>query len=141
MYIISFFTNNGTPATGLNPSLIAVDVSDNSVVLNSVTMAEIGYGGYKYDFSAYDKTKDYFYRSDGGATLSGNDRYLWGSNENNQIDENVTIIKTIETKRWKIINNQLILYDTDNTTPLYTFDLKDSAGDPTETNPYERMPA
>ena len=42
--------------------------------------------------------------------------------------------------RWKIDNNQLTIYDNDGTTPLYVFDLKDSSGNPTETNPYERVP-
>lgn len=52
----------------------------------------------------------------------------------------VTTIKNIETGRWKVTGNQLILYDTDGTTPLYTFDLKDSAGNATESNPFERTP-
>lgn len=42
--------------------------------------------------------------------------------------------------RWKIDNNQLTVYDNDGTTPLRVFDLKDSAGAPTETSPYERVP-
>lgn len=64
------------------------------------------------------------------------------------IDSDTTIISTINTNlvhlkqsvqgRWKILNNQLIFYDSDETTPLLTYNLKDAAGDPTSTNPVER---
>lgn len=43
----------------------------------------------------------------------------------------IAMLYKIETGRWKIIANQMIFYDTDGTTPLLTFDLKDSAGAPT----------
>lgn len=43
--------------------------------------------------------------------------------------------------RWKIDNNQLTIYDDDATTPLYVFDLKDASGNPTESSPFERVPA
>jgi hypothetical protein len=52
----------------------------------------------------------------------------------------VLILKKVETNRWNITGNQMIIYDTDAVTPLFTFDLKDSAGAPTETNPTERTP-
>ncbi len=64
------------------------------------------------------------------------------------IDSDTTNVDSILTKlvhlkqsvqgRWKIFNNQLIIYDSDETTPLLTYDLKDAAGDPTSTNPVER---
>ena len=44
----------------------------------------------------------------------------------------------IETGRWKIINNQMIYYDTDGVTALYTFNLLDSAGNATMQSPAER---
>jgi hypothetical protein len=52
----------------------------------------------------------------------------------------VTAIKKIETGRWKITNNQMIFYDDNGVTPLYTYDLKDDVGNPTMTNPFERVP-
>lgn len=36
----------------------------------------------------------------------------------------ITIIKKVEINRWKIASNQLVIYDDDGTTPLYTFNLK-----------------
>jgi hypothetical protein len=52
----------------------------------------------------------------------------------------IASILKIETGKWKILSNQFIIYDTNGTTPLYTFNLKDSSGNPTETNVYERDP-
>jgi len=37
--------------------------------------------------------------------------------------EALALMKKIETGRWKILNNQLIIYDDDGITPLKTFDL------------------
>jgi hypothetical protein len=52
----------------------------------------------------------------------------------------ISNILKIETGRWRITANTLVFYDTNETTPLYTFNLKDSSGNPTETNVYERDP-
>ena len=49
-------------------------------------------------------------------------------------------IRKYLTNRWKIENNQLIVYDDDGVTPILTFDLFDKAGQPTEVNVYERKP-
>lgn len=46
----------------------------------------------------------------------------------------------IFTGRWKIVNNQMIFYDSDGLTPLLTFDLKDQLGDPTVIAAFERLP-
>jgi len=56
------------------------------------------------------------------------------------VGEALDIMKKIKTNRWKIDNNQLTIYDNDGVTPLKTFNLKNKAGDPTETEPYERVP-
>ena len=57
------------------------------------------------------------------------------------IQVDVGILKKIETGRWKITGNQLLIYDDDASTVLYTFDLKDSAGSPASQNVFERDPA
>jgi len=80
LYITACFSNNGTPATGLSPTIRIRDLSDNSLVVTDAAMSEVGDGYYKYNFSGYDKDKDYAIRCDGGATLSGYDRYTYGSN-------------------------------------------------------------
>ncbi len=56
------------------------------------------------------------------------------------IGNNVLTNKKVLTGRWKMTNNQFILYDSDNTTPLFTFNLKDGAGNATMINPMERTP-
>jgi len=50
----------------------------------------------------------------------------------------IAFIKAIEGGRWKIINNQMVFYTSDNTTEVARFNLTDAAGTPTETNVMER---
>jgi hypothetical protein len=52
----------------------------------------------------------------------------------------ITAIKKVELNRWKIASNQLTIYDDDDTTPLYVFDLK-KAGVADGETPDERVPA
>jgi hypothetical protein len=57
----------------------------------------------------------------------------------------VELLKKYEEGRWKIHisgpdANRLVLYDTDDVTPLLKFDLKDSGGAATFVNPFERLP-
>lgn len=56
------------------------------------------------------------------------------------LTSDLTLLKKIETGRWKIVNKQLIMYEQDGVTPLLTFDLKDSAGQPSDVYVYERVP-
>ena len=57
--------------------------------------------------------------------------------------EAISFLRQIEDGRWKIDTtaNTLTLYDTDNTTPIAVFDLKDAAGQPSSTAVFERVPA
>ena len=50
------------------------------------------------------------------------------------------VVRKIETNRWKIESNQFKIYDDDGISILYTFNLKDSGGSPTEDEPKERDP-
>ena len=54
--------------------------------------------------------------------------------------ERVELIRKIQTNRWKIEDNQLIIFDDDGVTPLKIFNLKDKYGNPSEVNVYEREP-
>jgi hypothetical protein len=56
------------------------------------------------------------------------------------VQTDVEIIRKVETGRWKIVANQMIFYDDDETTPILTFDLKDDAGLPSMTTVFERDP-
>lgn len=137
MLLISYFQNSGSPATGLSPTVSAWDVSDGSQDVNEESMSEIGGGFYKYDFTAYDETKDYVIRADGGVTLSGNDRYAVSTNETAGVGK----ILKIEKNKWEIKGNQMIFYDDDGTTPLQTFNLQTKNGTPTERDVFKRVPA
>lgn len=76
-WIGAYFKESGIPKTGLSPTLMGYDLSDNSVVLNAVAMTETGSGGYKYWFTNYDNTKNYYFLAD-SVTLTGEERYAPG---------------------------------------------------------------
>jgi hypothetical protein len=165
MYLTVFFTESSIPKTGLSPTVKIRDVSDNSVVVNGGALTEVGDGWYKYDFTTFDDTKNYTILFDGGAALPNSERYaasgstgLTQSNVASAVwDEDLSthdtlgtagsylsIIKQIETGRWKIENSVMILYSEDGTTPLYRFRLYDrdhnsvsaESGAPAERVPY-----
>ena len=80
-YIITPITNKGNPISGLTPSIVIYDVSDNSIVLTD-TMTEIDTTGtYKFVFSTYDRAKSYYFRIDAGASQPKGERYYNGTNE------------------------------------------------------------
>jgi hypothetical protein len=58
----------------------------------------------------------------------------------NTIENDISIIKQIETGRWRIVDNQLIFYD-NNGSILIVFDLKDNLGNPSTVNVFERIPS
>lgn len=90
--IISFFLlKNGTPATGLTPTIRIWEVTPttNNLVIGGGSpeafISTVGDGFYKYYFTTYDSTKKYAYRIDGeggvGAPNLGTGRYISGTNE------------------------------------------------------------
>jgi len=79
MWITSFFTQNGIPKINLTPTINITRISDNMPVVVSGTMAEISNGAYKYNFTDYEITSNYFILCDGGATLSNYERYTAGT--------------------------------------------------------------
>ena len=135
MLIIAFFTDGGTPKTGLSPTL-DVWKTDGTQVVTAQAMTEIGGGFYKYEYTGYDEDEDYVIRADGTATLSGYDRYVFSTNETAGIGK----ILKIGKNKWEIKGNQFIIYDDDDTTELYTFNLQTKSGSPTEKDPYKRIP-
>jgi len=77
MYLTASFTNLGEPATGLSPT-IRIRKMDGTLVVTDGAMTEIGDGSYYYDFTTFDYDIDYVYRCDGGNTLNGSERYIYG---------------------------------------------------------------
>ena len=80
MLATAYFSEDGSPKTGLSPTLDIIDLSDNSVVINDGAMTEVGQGWYKYTFAGYDNSKDYAILCD-SVTLIGSERYAVGSTE------------------------------------------------------------
>ncbi|MHA1737910.1 MAG: hypothetical protein ACTSWD_04935 [Candidatus Heimdallarchaeota archaeon] len=132
--ITAFFTNKGVPTTGLSAT-IDVWKLDGTQVVTAQAMTEVAGGFYFYNFTTYDEDLDYVIRADGSATLTGSDRYVYSSNETAGVGK----ILQIEKGSWSIVGNQMIFYDTDGTTPLYTFDLKDKGGAATDNNVFKRV--
>lgn len=97
MKIVTFFTDNGYPASNLfpvgiqirmvkdgiygggNPDHIEYAPPTGSLVKSGAVMYEIGSGFYGYDFTVYSKSLDYVFIIDGGTTLGNNERYTFGS--------------------------------------------------------------
>jgi hypothetical protein len=95
MILVSFFTNHGVPVTGLTPSISIVDISTGLVVDSGVmteTSAVNAPGWYNYDFVAYSNQTEYAMTADGGATLTGAERYSVASNELSSVEKSLDII-------------------------------------------------
>jgi len=86
MNIVAYFTNTGTPATGLSPTIRIRNVATGALVVTDAAMTEIGDGWYKYDFTTYDPTLDYAIRCDGTAALTAPDRYVFAGNDSFRTD-------------------------------------------------------
>ena len=216
MRIVAFFTEDGAPKTGLTPSISILNLGTDTVAASG-TMSELtNMIVYSYNFAGYDEDNDYAILIDGGATLTGSERYLFSANVRNNLEQGQTtaqadldnpnqykadvsllaleanvqgyaaaaltaydpptraeatadkdeiivevdanetkidslqtdmttaladilIVKKVETGRWKISGTQMIFYDDDETTPLYTFDLKDINGNAANRNVFERI--
>ncbi len=78
MYVTAYFADQGSPKTGLSPTIDIYDLSDNSLLVDDGNMGEVGGGFYKYDFTDYSSAEDYAIVCDGGSGLSGANRYSTG---------------------------------------------------------------
>lgn len=80
------FTNNGSPAPGLTPTINIYELDPlvpgtNTLVVTNGACVEIGGGWYRYQFTTYDTAKSYVFTFDGGVALSAYERYKVGGNE------------------------------------------------------------
>ena len=139
MKIISFYTENGEPKSGLTPVITITRLTDNIIVVNSYAMTELSNGFYAYDFSSYTEGHEYTIFVDGGNLLSNFERYKHEVINKIDIYQAIDFIRDIEGGRWKIVNNQMIFYKSDNITEITRFDLKDSAGNATEVEVMDRV--
>lgn len=79
MLITAYFSDQGSPATGLSPVVSVIDLSDDSKPVDGQAMDEIAEGFYKYDYEGYSDVKSYAILCDGGSSLSGTNRYSIGT--------------------------------------------------------------
>jgi hypothetical protein len=65
----------------------------------------------------------------------------FAADEYNSVEEQISFIKAIEGGRWKIDSgtNEMIFYDDGNSAEVARFDLKDSNGDASSTEVFERV--
>lgn len=77
----TFTKDGGKPATGLLPTITIMNSSDSSVIVNQVVMSEIGNGGYKFDFTDFDESIDYFIVCDAQDRSLDGKGYSYGHNE------------------------------------------------------------
>lgn len=67
------FRQNGTPQTGLSPTINIRNAVTGALVVTADSMSEIGNGWYNYIFTegnGFDPTLDFIYDADGTATIS-----------------------------------------------------------------------
>lgn len=88
--LLAFFQDNGTPKTGLSPTIDVYDLADNTKVVTAGALEEVGGGFYKYLFTNYNENTNYAYVVDGGATLGLQDRYKFNGNSLNIVEQRMT---------------------------------------------------
>jgi len=158
--VITYFEDDsGEPLLGLTPTIRIRNVADNSLIVTDASMGEIGDGGYKYDFTSYDSTINYFIRCDAGIAINGRYNAISSSQdlENSistilsdiedsatgliPIKNTVQELLDIEGGRWKIDQEtkQMIFYKADNITEVFRFNLKDENGNPSASQVLERV--
>ena len=81
MWVTTFFTEGGSPKLLLTPTLDIYRVSDDTTIVSSASMPEIGNGWYKYNFVDYVEETEYVITCDGGSVLGIFERYTYGGNE------------------------------------------------------------
>lgn len=69
---------NGSLATGLNPLVYIIRVSDNALVVDAQPMTELRLGFYEYEFDGYNPAQRYLILVD-SVSLTGRARYGQGS--------------------------------------------------------------
>jgi hypothetical protein len=64
---------------------------------------------------------------------------VWADPDAVSLVSGMFFMENIEGGRWKIENNQMIFYEEDNTTEIMRFNLFDEAGDPANTDIFDRQ--
>ena len=146
-YYAIFYTDSGSPKTGLTPAADAYYNMSTAAAIASAaafTVAELGSGLYQvsvnWDHADLTNVTKVGLRIDSGdATMSDSERYIGleaDKHDAQDLTELATVLDTL-IEDWTITNNQLIIKDRNGAT-AYTFNLKDADGAATSTNPASR---
>lgn len=96
--IIAYFAKpNGTPQTGLTPTIDIWEVDPvgaDTQVVTGAALTEVAGGFYKYNFTSYDSTLKFAFKIDGGSTALGANRYAISIN--NSFAEDTAFANWIE---------------------------------------------
>lgn len=143
--------STGAPLAGQTP-VFTTYKDDLGVDVSQPAISAIGGGAYKFT-PVFSSGRGIAFSISSGSTalplyqsgyLRPEDYYVdeidGMSTSVTAIEAAATIIKKFQTNRWKVVSNQLIIYDDDGTTPYVTFNLFDSNGSPTTTKIFERVP-
>ncbi len=133
----ALFDGSGNPLAGQAPTF-ATYKNEAGANLTQPSIVEIG-GGLYFFTPTLDPAHCIAYMIDGG--MSANPRYNFDVIRPEQFDVDLIhpALKVL-TNRWKIAANQLVIYDNDGTTVLYTFNLFDATHTPTMSQIFERVP-
>lgn len=117
--------------TGDTATITIYKASDDSVVVNAVSMNELASTGFfKYLFNpAPTSLTEYFYITTNGTEEHAGKIILGGYPD---------VLGDEFDGKWEIVNNQMIFYKSDNTTEIKRFNLFDLDGNPAVDNVYKR---
>lgn len=77
----AYFASDGSPTTGLSPTIKIYDVTDGSLLVDGEAMTEAGNGWYYYEYEDFNASKNYAVLCDGGVTLDAAERYVAGASD------------------------------------------------------------
>jgi len=82
--IVVPFSLNGSPQTGLSPTINVRQVDTGALLVSGASMVEVGDGFYRYEFleaDGYDPELDFVALIDSGSPLQDVERYAFGASD------------------------------------------------------------
>lgn len=135
--VFPLFDNTQTPWPGQTPTFSSY-TDETGTPITPPVITEVAGGFYAFT-PVFTANHGIAYMIDGGASAVPRYQYDWIRPEDFYVDA-IKVIKQVLLNRWKVFDNQLVVYDDDLTTVLATFNLFDDTGSPTMTKIFERVP-
>ena len=76
--VLAVFTEDGSPKTGLSPTVKIYRLDTDALAITDAAMTEVGLGQYRYNFTTWDSSINYSVVCD-SVTLTGFERYAYSS--------------------------------------------------------------